>query len=82
MGDTPDQQAAGGDVDHGFGHVEALLVIRDEAAQSGHPAELSFDDPAVRQHLEARLLVTAANNFQNEIAVVSTGIEQFGASIW
>ena len=39
MGDAAEQQGAHGDVDHGFGHVEAPLVVPYEAALADYPAE-------------------------------------------
>ena len=39
MGDAAEQQCAHGDMDHGLGHVEASLVVADEAAPPDHPAE-------------------------------------------
>lgn len=67
MGDTPEQQAAHDDVDHGFRDVEARLVIPHETAPFSHPAEGPLDDPAAGQDLEARLGIAAADDFQHEV---------------
>jgi hypothetical protein len=42
-------------VDHGFGNVTAALVVADQAAPAGHPAEGSLHDPTARQNLKALL---------------------------
>jgi hypothetical protein len=80
VGNTPEQEAAHGDVNHGFGHIEALLIIPHETAPFGHPSEGSLHDPAARQHFEARLMIAAADNLQNKVTI-SAGVEQFGAVV-
>lgn len=54
-------------MDHGLGHVYALLIVSDQAAPSREPSEGAFNDPTTRQHLEARLLVDPANDLDNEL---------------
>jgi len=39
MADAAQQKASHGDVDHGLGDVDALLVVADQAPPSGQPAE-------------------------------------------
>ena len=49
MSDTPEQEAPHSDLDHGFGDVDALLVIAYQAPPSHHPAKGSLNDPAPGQ---------------------------------
>ncbi len=46
MCDPSDEKGAEAEADHGFGHIEAALVIADEAAPASHPAEGTFQHPA------------------------------------
>ena len=64
--DSVEYQAAAGNVDHGLGDVEALLVVTHQAAPTDEPAEGALHHPAARQHLEARLGVDAAHYFDDE----------------
>jgi hypothetical protein len=80
MGDPPQEQTAHGDVDHGFGYIEAGLVIAHEPAPACHPAESAFYDPAPRQHFEARVFVGSAYDLQHEVPKHSF-VEQLGAVI-
>ena len=80
MGDAPEKKASHGDVDHGFGHVDALLVVAHEPTPAGHPGEGAFRDPTARQHLEARLAVDAADDLDDEVLEFSL-VHELGAII-
>ncbi len=49
MDDAAQQWGAHGDVDHGLGAVEALLVIADEATPADHPFECALQKPSTRR---------------------------------
>lgn len=69
MGDAPEQEASHGDVDHGFGDVEAGLVVAHEAMPAGHPSEGPFDHPAAWLDLEALLARDLAHDLDGEVPV-------------
>lgn len=49
VADAAEEQAAHSDIDHGTGHIDALLVITDQPTPAHHPAECALRDPALRQ---------------------------------
>ena len=67
MGDASEQERAHGDVDHGFGNVEAALVVPDQASPADHPAEGALHDPASREDLEATLRVRPADDLDDDV---------------
>ncbi len=67
MDGSAHQKNAHGDVDHGFGEVDASFVVAHEAAPAYEPAERSFDHPAPEQHLEVGVGIDTAYHFDYEI---------------
>ena len=82
MGYAPEQKTAHGDVDHGFGDVDALLVVAHEPAPAGHPGEGALHDPAPRQHGEAGLTLDAADNLDDEVFELGRGVKVKDLPAW
>jgi hypothetical protein len=53
VGDPAEEQISHSEEDHGFGDVEALLVIADQAAISCQPTDTAFNDPPAGNDLES-----------------------------
>lgn len=63
MGYPSEQKTCHRDVDHGFGHVDALFVVAHEATPAGrHSCEGALDHPAARQDP-----FDAADNLDDEV---------------
>src|SRR5271167_4369116 len=52
MSDPTKEKISHREVDHGFGDVEALLIIADEASISCQPTDAALDYPATGNDLE------------------------------
>ncbi len=74
MDNSAEHDATESDMDHCLRDVDPLLVIPNETLPADHPTESALDDPAPGQHLEARLLVGAANDLEDEI-LIGRGID-------
>jgi hypothetical protein len=67
MSDTPYEKGSEGDMDHGVGYIDALLVVADEATPPCHPAEGSFDNPAPGENVEPFGSFDPAHDFDDEL---------------
>lgn len=60
---------------HGLRYVESLFIVAHQAAVAHQPCKRTFDDPAPRLHLKARLTLQAPDNLDREIEI-SCFVEQ------
>ena len=67
MSNSPEQEASESDVDHGFGTVDAFLVVAHETPPSPHPSERSLDDPSTRDDFEAHGGVGSLDDLDGKI---------------
>jgi len=67
MRNSSEEKASEGDVDHGFGDIDPLFIISNEATPTRHPSKGSFDDPPAGQHLEAGFVIDAPDDLDHEV---------------
>jgi hypothetical protein len=60
VGDSPEEQGAKSDVDHGFGHIEAAFIVADQAPPANQPANDAFYDPRRGRAYDRRQLIDKA----------------------
>lgn len=80
MDNSTEHEAAECDMDHGLRDVDPLLVIANEPFPARHPTESALHDPRPWPHLEARLLVRAADDLKDEV-LIGRGIHKAGAVV-
>ncbi len=67
MRELPEQEASHGDLDHGFGYVDTLLIVARQAPPSHHPSEGSLDDPSSGKDFDSLLAFHLSEDFDDEV---------------
>src|SRR5665213_4335119 len=67
MCDSAEEQIPHGEEDHGFGDVEAFLVIADQAAISRQPTDTALYHPPAGNDLEPRVIIGPAHDLDHEV---------------
>ena len=80
MNGASEEHASEGDVDHGLGAVDALLIVAPEPTPSGRPPEGAFDDLAARQDFEALGGIGSFDDLDGEVEEGGL-VHEFGAVI-
>jgi len=74
--DAAEHGGGGGDADEGFGDVDALLEVTDEAAVLDEPSEGALDHPPTRQRLEAWQGAAPLDDGQREVGLLLRPIDE------
>ena len=67
MSDASEEDTSEGDMDHGLGAVDALLIVPHEPTPPGHPSEGALDDPAAWKDFEALRGIGPFDDFDGEV---------------
>ena len=80
MDNSAEHEATESDMNHCLRDVDPLLAIPNEALPTHHPTESRLDGSGPGEHLEAWLLVGAANELEAE-NLIGCGIHKTGAVV-